>query len=136
MTRFWTTKPRNKTEARMIKNVRRRISKMLFASLFVLLISSCGTTPPDTPFCTEINPSTGFCVNTISSKEFIVDDENLFEGKTWWEIRPFMILMPIESWTKIKAFIIKICKRSNKCSSSITNWERTVKIIDKNVKKI
>ena len=107
---------------------------MLFASLFAFQISSCGTTPPDVPLCAEINPGRGFCVKTISSEEFEVDDVKLFNGKTWFELRPFMVLMPIDSWVEIKSFIIKICKRSKKCSGTISNWERTVKIIDKNVK--
>ena len=35
------------------------------------------------------------------------------------------------SWVKIKEFIIKICKKSNKCDSEITGWDRSVDAIDK-----
>jgi len=74
-------------------------------------------------------------VNTISAKAFEVNEKNLLNGKTWWEARPYMILMPVESWEKIKSFIIKICKKSNKCSGpSLSKWERTVNIMDKSLK--
>lgn len=110
--------------------------KTLLRLLFALLISSCAVTPPDVPLCTELAPNRGYCVNTISSVEYEVTDEKPLNGKTWWEMRPYMILMPIESWAEIKAFIIKICKKSKKCSGpNIANWERTVDAIDKKVKK-
>ena len=49
-------------------------------------------------------------------------------------MRPYMIYMPKDSWVAIKKFIIKICKRSGKCSNEhVSNWERTVNQIDKRV---
>tara|TARA_Y100000310_G_scaffold243676_1_gene248250 strand:- start:21813 stop:22040 length:228 start_codon:yes stop_codon:yes gene_type:complete len=70
----------------------------------------------------------------MSSKEFEISDHQTWEGETWWELRPKMIQMPVKSWAAIKSFIIKICKKSNKCSgSSITNWERTVNTIDQKI---
>jgi hypothetical protein len=104
--------------------------------LFVLslnFLTSCAT-PPDTPVCVEITLSKGWCTNTISNKEYYVDDEHPFvddKGKkwTWWELRPAMIRVPRQSWEKIKEFVIKMCKKSNECSE-ITNWERTVNAID------
>lgn len=70
----------------------------------------------------------------MSSTEFEITDDKKWNDETWWEIRPKMILMPVSSWAKIKSFIIKICKKSNKCSGqSITNWERTVETIDQKI---
>lgn len=60
-----------------------------------------------------------------------MDDTHLFEGKSWWEARPTMLHVPATSWVKIKEFIIKICKKSNKCDSEITGWDRSVDAIDK-----
>lgn len=98
------------------------------------LLSSCSITPPDVPLCTQINPDKGYCVNTISSKEFEISKEKPYKGKTWWEIRPYMIYMPTESWVEIKAFIIKICKKSRKCKNKqVSSWNRTIEAIDKKI---
>ena len=95
------------------------------------LLSSCSLTVPDVPLCTEINPDRGYCVNTLSSKEFEITKEKKYKGKTWWEMRPRMIYMPVESWVEIKKFIIKVCKKSKKCKNKqVSNWSRTVKAID------
>lgn len=108
---------------------------ILFVSLSSLL-TSCGTTPPDVPLCDELSTDEAYCIHTISSKEFYINEKNLYNGKTWWEIRNKMIRLPIESWVEIKKFIIKICKTSNKCNgTSITSWERTVGIIDEKIYK-
>jgi hypothetical protein len=70
----------------------------------------------------------------MSSTEFEVTDDRPWDGETWWELRPKMIQMPVKSWTAIKSFIIKICKKSNNCSGpSISNWERTVNTIDQKI---
>jgi len=97
------------------------------------LLISCGTTPPDIPLCTEITPDRGYCINTISSTEFEVNDTELLNGKTWWESRPLMIYMPTSSWVELKKFIIKICKKTKRCDKSISSWNRTVGIIDKKI---
>lgn len=80
-------------------------------------------------------------MNTISSTEFRVNETNKWKleedgkivEKTWWEIRPFMLQTPVFSWTEIKAFIIKICKGNKRCKGKISNWERTIKAVDKKV---
>ena len=109
--------------------------RILLGILLSLQISGCAIAPPDVPLCTELSPTKGFCVNTISSKEYEITDTKKLDGKTWWEIRPFMINMPISSWVEIKKFIIKICKKSNKCSKNISSWKRTVNTIDKKMAK-
>lgn len=113
----------------------KNILKILLGIWSSLLISSCAVTPPDVPLCTEISPSRGYCVNTISSKEFEVNETKKLNGKSWWEHRPLMIYTPVGSWVEIKKFIIKICKKSNMCDGrNITSWKRTVKAIDKAIK--
>lgn len=102
--------------------------------LGLILLNSCAVTPPDIFLCTEIHPNKGFCVRTISSKEFEITKDKKYKGKSWWELRPTMIYMPSESWVDIKKFIIKICKKSKRCSGkSVSNWQRTVKKIDTNI---
>jgi hypothetical protein len=84
----------------------------------------------------ELDIDRGHCVHTISSTEYDVDDEHPFtdpytkEKYTWWALRPLMVHMPAASWAEIKAFIIKMCKRTKDCDRSISNWERSVQTID------
>lgn len=89
-----------------------------------LLVSSCSVTPPDVPLCTEINPSRGYCVNTLSNKKYEINDTQKLEDKTWWEAKPYMIYMPVSSWVEIKSFMIKICKISKMCNVDISSWNR------------
>jgi len=115
----------------------KKILLIVFVISLSSLISSCGITPPKVNLCTEISFSKGYCINTVKDIEFEVSDSKPWNGKTWWELRPTMIYMPAESWSEIKSFIIKICKRTGKCNQSVSNWERTVKTVDdKIIKKI
>jgi len=110
--------------------------KISLGILLSLLISSCAVTPPDVPLCTELSIKKAYCINTLSSKEFEISDTSKFNGKTWWEVRPLMIHLPVDSWVEIKKFIIKICKKSRKCKNKhITSWDRTVNTIDKRMTK-
>jgi len=88
------------------------------------------SSPPDKPLCVELSPAKAYCVNTISGKSFIIDDNNKFEDKTYWEMRPAMILMPASTWKAYKSWIIKTCKKSNKCEESVSSWDRTIENLD------
>lgn len=72
----------------------------------------------------------GYCVKVISGQEYIINEENTINGKTWWEVRPAMILVPAESWAHIKAFIIKICNSTKQCTKEVGTWERSVQNVD------
>ena len=96
--------------------------------LFVTSLVSCANIP-SVPVCTEINIAKGYCVWTTGDKEQYVDDKILLDGKTWWDMRPTMVQVPADSWAKIKAFIIKICKDNGQCKQ-VSNWERAVGAID------
>lgn len=107
---------------------------MLVLFFLSVLSLSCAVKPPDVPACVELFPWQGWCRKTISDEEFYVDDEHpyKFDGKTpktWWEIRPTMIMLPPYSWGETKKFIILICKKNNQCSE-VTSWDRTVNRID------
>lgn len=101
---------------------------LLLSFSLSLILNSCAN-PPDFPICIELNPTKGFCTYTISDKDIYVDDLNKLNGKTWWEARPTMVLIPAESYAKLKAYIIKSCKQNNQCGE-IKNWERKINRLD------
>lgn len=86
--------------------------------------------PPDAPICVEVNLTRARCVKIISGETFAVDENHLLNGKDWWSQRPTMIQVPAQSWAEIKKFIIKICKKTNKCQEEISSWDRSVETID------
>lgn len=83
------------------------------------------------PVCVEIHPAKAYCVNTMTSEEFKIDDESKFEGKTYWEMRPTMLLLPASSWAKLKTYIITQCKQTGQCDKSVSSWSRTIENVDK-----
>lgn len=90
--------------------------------LFILiLISSCAAIP-DVSVCRSRSVSSGFCTMTISSKDSIVDDTHLLNGKTWIDLKIESVYLPADSWAKIKEYIIKQCKKDNNCAQNIGNW--------------
>lgn len=77
-----------------------------------LLLVSCSSLK-DGPACVEIEPSRGKCAMIISGKTFDVDDSNLFEDKTWFELKRKSLVVPVSTYVKIKTFLRKVCKRYN-----------------------
>jgi hypothetical protein len=69
-------------------------------------------------------------VKIISGEQFSIDDWHPYNGKTWWDMRPTVVQMPAGSWSEIKKFIIKICKKTNKCQEEVASWDRSVQAID------
>lgn len=110
------------------------MQNLLLRISFVLLLSGCATTPPNVPVCFETGMTRGFCTYTIENKDIVVDETRLLEGKTWWQMRPYMIHVPPSSWAEIKKFIVKICnKYPDQCQKDIGDWERKSNAIDKHV---
>ncbi len=72
----------------------------------------------------------GYCVKVISGEEFIVDETNKLNEKSWFDSRPSMIMLPPDSWAEIKKFIIKICKKTKRCQEEVSSWDRSIKNID------
>ena len=105
----------------------RRSLLQLLLILFALIITSC-TQVPNVPICKELTPTKGYCVYTISGDSFYVSDDLPYDFKgdgkkmTWWEARPIMLAVPPNSWVKLKAYIIKICKKTGKCKNNIGEW--------------
>jgi len=99
------------------------LSKLLIVSL--LLISSCASIP-DVPICAEINLSKGICTYTLSGKNIVVDDDNPLNGQTWFDMRSKILAVPASSWAEIKTWMIKQCKKTNKCDADISQWDRDI----------
>lgn len=108
-------------------------SFLLFTSVWLnLILSGCATiNPPDIPVCAQMNMERGRCTMTISDKDIVIDEKNLYMGKTWWELRPQMIYLPYPAWVELKTFVIKVCaKNLVKCDESIKSWDRKVYYFD------
>lgn len=93
--------------------------------ILFLFVSSCASVP-DVPICAEVSMSKGICVYTVSGKSIAVDDEHPLEGQTWFDIRVKTLSVPASSWAKIKAFMIKQCKKTKKCDVDISSWDREI----------
>ena len=70
---------------------------------------------PNVPVCFELDISRGYCVNTVDQEGFYVDDSKKLYEKTWWELRPSMVMVPYQSWEDIKLYFAKNCKKTEKC---------------------
>jgi hypothetical protein len=101
----------------------------MLAVLSLSLLTNCAS-PPDVYVCTELSPSKGWCTWTISEKEFFVDKDHLLDGQTWEQVNATSLRVPAKSWGKLKAFIMKICKKSKRCAANIGTWERKMKAVE------
>lgn len=101
--------------------------------LFCFLLSSCAVKPKDDPLCKELSLSRGYCVHMLSGKAYEVNEETKLNGKTWWEMRPTNIQMPVETWKNLKAFVINVCKKYQNCDESVSSWERSIGELDQKV---
>ena len=110
----------------------------LLALLFI--ITSCANLSSiDKPVCTEITPDRGYCVTIISGKGEYVDDVKKMKtfdanGKlvemTWFEMKPTMVLVPIQTYAALKKYLIMNCKKSKRCNDKIDSWDRSMEIIE------
>lgn len=93
--------------------------------LSLLLISSCANVP-DVIICRQVNPSSAFCTHTISDTDIVIDDTHLYNNKTWIDEKLETVIVPVESWSEIKKYIIKKCKQNKDCNSQIGKWQSKV----------
>lgn len=89
----------------------------------------------DKPVCVEITIERGYCTTIISGKDIYVDEENKLDGKTWFELRPTMVQVPVETWAALKKYLIMNCKRSGSCNENIDSWNRSIQLIDSEIVK-
>lgn len=100
--------------------------KLLIASL-AFALNGCASIP-DTIICAEISLSKGVCTYTVSQKTIIIDDNNLYENMSWFDLRVKALTIPASSWAKIKAFLIKQCAKTNQCDVQIDSWDRNLNL--------
>lgn len=93
------------------------------------LAASCAT-PPDGPVCVGITPARGYCFHTLEEKEFPVDDEHLYEGKTWRQLDQDNLRIPPSYWAKLKGYMLKQCKKHKDCDKNLGKWERQASKVD------
>lgn len=111
--------------------MQKKNSLKLLVSSLILSLSACAIKPPDIWVCAELYPDEGFCRKTISDTSIRVNEENKLDGKTWWDMKPTLLSIPPDSWTEIKTFVNKVCKKYPKeCGQEVPGWDRQVKNID------
>lgn len=116
--------------------------KLIVCSIILLSLvaSSCASTStPDVPVCREKDIDRGRCTKIVSGTSFEINETEKFKDadgveKTWYELRPYFILVPIDSWAKIKAYFIKVCEKLKNCKNGETDPEQTIKNIDEMIK--
>ncbi len=114
-----------------------RLSLSLLTSLttfFTLAVLTSCASVPNVPVCVEINQVHGFCTDTIADHDYEIDEQhpvslNGEKAQTWWEMRPYMILVPVSSWKAFKEYIVKQCKRTN-CDKYVQSWDRKIQELD------
>lgn len=112
--------------------MRKTISKSFI--LLPLLSLSCATKPPDSLLCVEMSMTRGECIKVISGQKIRIDEDNKYNGQTWWQMRPTNLVLPASSWAEQKKFFIKLCKKNqNMCDKEISQWDRSIENIDKSL---
>ena len=101
--------------------------KSLLVLIFMLVMVSCSSIQEiNKPVCTELSMSEAHCTYIISGESFTWSDENLYQGMTWYESRPYHILVPVDTWKAFKTYIQKQCRLSKKCNVSTGDAIKTV----------
>lgn len=87
-------------------NLKNALTILLFLSL-----SACSNLQiPNEPICADISSTTGYCVKTVSGEAFEVT------GNDWIVFNKKALKMSPESYGKIKALILKLCKKDKTCN--------------------
>lgn len=81
--------------------------------------------------CFELDPVQGWCTYTLSDDEFFIDDEHLYQGKNWEQFNQSTLRLPPDSYAKLKAYILKMCKKNKGCARDMGKWEMKFKDIEK-----
>ena len=103
----------------------------MLSLILLCLLASCALTPPDVPVIMRAGPNQGYYVKIMSGEKAPLDDTNLLDGKTFLDYSIEGIIVPIESYEKLKKFIIDICYKY-KCSGDI-QWQTSLRNIDQNL---
>lgn len=114
---------------------RKNLWMLLSLLLSSILFSSCTNIEQiDKPVCTKIAPGRGGCTYLLSDIDFFVDDDNLFEGKTWFELEMEMVLVPPSTWASIKKYLLRNCKFASSKRMNCKKLEQQIKQVEANLK--
>jgi hypothetical protein len=64
-----------------------------------------------------------------------VDDVNLLDGKTWYDMQIGIIKIPLDTFKELKKYIVTQCKRNRNCSDEIDSWDRAMTILENKAQK-
>jgi hypothetical protein len=68
---------------------------------------------PDVLVCLDNDQNSGYCNKTITKLESDIT------GQTWIAFKDYSVKLHVNDWSRIKAFIIKICKTTKQCDISV-----------------
>lgn len=102
--------------------------KCLLCIAFLFLVS-CKLVPPNVEVCAEINPVQGYCTKTLS------DDERMVFGEDWLGLKRNSLVVPNQSYAEIKAFLLKVCKKSDDCDFKKTE-QRAIRLENRTDKRL
>lgn len=102
-----------------LKRVRILLLPLLLLFLFALL-NGCVAAPPNVPVCVALDMYSGFCVDTIDSKEGPVT------GPEWEKMKENSLVMPADSWAQIKIYILEMCKLNTNCAEQLPVIEEKI----------
>lgn len=113
-------------------------SRLRFLIVVPIFFGMACASVPDVPICVDltntpgnVTKQQGWCAWTITQKEQFVDnDTNLLGGKRWSEVKMVSLLVPPDSWAKLKSYIIKNCKQNKGCNNDIGKWQRKTATFD------
>ena len=111
----------------------------LFLSLVLsVILVNCASGPvTSVDPCVEIpfiDAPEGACTNTVNHKAYLVGAEE------WKKMRPTMIMLRAEDWSKIKLDWLKACRMmindGDKCNVAVSSVDTAVKQLDSIVKTV
>lgn len=107
-------------------------NSLLLLAFSLSWVSSCAT-PPDGPVCVELSPVRGYCIHTIKAEEQEVNETKLLDGQTWKQVRETSLYVPAQYWGKLKAYLLKQCKKHKDCKNDLGKWETQADKIDRSL---
>jgi hypothetical protein len=73
------------------------------------MFSGCVSAPPDVPVCVSLGETSGYCINTVSNTEQQVG------GDAWQIMKKDALILPSDSWAKLKVYILEMCQQYGNC---------------------
>lgn len=91
--------------------MKKRLLTLLASLLSLSLFSACASIPPNVRVYIPISQNCGHFFYTIS------DEEGDLCGQEWFNIRNTSVVIPTDSYAKIRIYILETCKQNDTCVS-------------------